>query len=351
MKVCFSERAFAAVLAETTEKITTETGGLFLGAVENGTFYIVEAIDPGPKSVFEVAYFEYDQAYTQHLINKIANLYEEKLTLIGLWHRHPGSFDIFSGTDDGTNTKYAKMRSCGAISALVNIDPVFRLTMYHVAQPCRYSKISYEVGDHLIPEKYFKLKSKDRFEKIMQGLLHPEYHQEEYHKSVSLKGFMDMIEPYYADRILEGGVDKPTIDSGEVRDKLIDVVVSDISFMSDVLGIEMSVLPVQAYIGLVQETADGKVRVNILYNEKDDSFAFKYKDKIYVYESGLFENLFYMAKERISSGFHPDSDNNMDDAQNHDDAASSENSAQVVQPNDLNSTNSVFANFLRMFGL
>ena len=204
---------------------------------------------------------------------------------------------------------------------MVNIDPVFRLTMYHVAQPCRYSKISYEVGDHLIPEKYFKLKAKDRFEKIMQGLLHPEYHQEEYHKSVSLKGFMDMIEPYYADRILEGGVDKPTIDSGEVRDKLIDVVVSDISFMSDVLGIEMSVLPVQAYIGLVQETADGKVRVNILYNEKDDSFAFKYKDKIYVYESGLFENMFYMAKERISSGFHPDSDNNMDDAQNHDDAA------------------------------
>ena len=109
MKVVFSDRAYAAVLAETTEKIKTETGGLFLGVVERDTWYIVETIDPGPKSIFEVAYFEYDQQYTQHLINKVANLYDEKLNLIGLWHRHPGSFDVFSGTDDGTNTKYAKM--------------------------------------------------------------------------------------------------------------------------------------------------------------------------------------------------------------------------------------------------
>ena len=34
MKVVFSDRAYAAVLAETTEKIKTETGGLFLGAVD-----------------------------------------------------------------------------------------------------------------------------------------------------------------------------------------------------------------------------------------------------------------------------------------------------------------------------
>ena len=58
MRVIFSDRAFAAVLAETTEKITTETGGLFLGVVQEDTWYIIEAIDQGPKSVFEVAYFE-----------------------------------------------------------------------------------------------------------------------------------------------------------------------------------------------------------------------------------------------------------------------------------------------------
>lgn len=151
MKVIFSERAFSALLAETYEKIKTETGGIFLGYYENGIWYIVETIDPGPKSIFEVAYFEYDQKYVTHLINKIARLYKKNLSLLGLWHRHPGSFDVFSNTDDGTNLTYARMFPQGAISALVNIDPTFRLTVYHVSNPLKYTKISYEVGNHLFP--------------------------------------------------------------------------------------------------------------------------------------------------------------------------------------------------------
>ena len=99
MEVVFSQRAIAAVMAETAEKIQTETGGLFLGKVIGDTWYVVESIDPGPNSIFEVAYFEYDQPYVQHLINKVAAIYQERLELIGLWHRHPGSFDQFSGTD------------------------------------------------------------------------------------------------------------------------------------------------------------------------------------------------------------------------------------------------------------
>ena len=71
MKVIFSDRAYAGILAETTEKIKTETGGLFLGVVDHDQWYVIETIDPGPKSIFEVAYFEYDQAYKHHLINKI----------------------------------------------------------------------------------------------------------------------------------------------------------------------------------------------------------------------------------------------------------------------------------------
>ena len=171
MKVIFSDRAFAAVMAETTEKIKTETGGLFLGSLEDDIWYIIESIDPGPKSIFEVAYFEYDQQYTQHLINKVANLYDKKLSLIGLWHRHPGSFDHFSSTDDGTNSKYARMRKEGAISALVNIDPEFRLTMYHVSQPCKYTTIEYNVGNHLIPDELLQYKSPERFEKLMTGII------------------------------------------------------------------------------------------------------------------------------------------------------------------------------------
>lgn len=168
MKLVFSDRAYASILAETAEKIRTETGGLFLGAVEDNVWYVTEVIDPGPDSVFEVAYFEYDQAYTRHLINKVANIYDARLDLIGLWHRHPGSFDIFSGTDDGTNIKYAAMRPEGAVSMLVNIDPLLRFTVYHVDRRCGYTRIPYEVGTNKIPEKYLKLKTPERFEQIMR---------------------------------------------------------------------------------------------------------------------------------------------------------------------------------------
>ena len=56
MKVVFSERAYVSVLAETAEKIRTETGGVFLGYIDGDCWYIVEAVDPGPKSVFQVAF-------------------------------------------------------------------------------------------------------------------------------------------------------------------------------------------------------------------------------------------------------------------------------------------------------
>ena len=220
MKVVFSDRAFSAIMAETTEKIETETGGLFLGTVENGIWYVIEAIDPGPKSVFEVAYFEYDQTYTQHLINKVANIYEAKLDLIGLWHRHPGSFDVFSSTDNGTNSKYAKMRVEGAISALVNVDPRFRLTMYHVASPCKYNKITYVVGNDLIPEKYLRLKTADHFERIMKQILAPSKGQGEFHPSVSMNSFFQRIMPYLEDRLTKEQVVRPKVYSAEMKNDL-----------------------------------------------------------------------------------------------------------------------------------
>ena len=162
MQVVFSNRAYTSILSETIEKIRTETGGVFLGCYEGGVWYVIESIDPGPESIFQAAYFEYDKKYIEHLINKIARMYHAKLTLIGLWHRHPGSFDEFSSTDDGTNSDYAKLSPNGAVSVLVNIDPEFRLTPYHVASPLAYSKITYSVGDALIPEHLLQLKKIER---------------------------------------------------------------------------------------------------------------------------------------------------------------------------------------------
>ena len=148
VEVIFSARAYVSLLSEVLSRIETETGGVFLGYYQDGVWQVVESIDPGPLSRFEVAYFEYDQDYINHLINKVSRIYEKQLDLIGLWHRHPGSFDQFSATDDGTNTSYAQLSECGAISALVNIDPDFRLTIYHVAsEPLRYREVRYCVLD------------------------------------------------------------------------------------------------------------------------------------------------------------------------------------------------------------
>ncbi len=296
MNVVFSNRAYAAVMAETTEKILTETGGLFLGAFERDTWYVVEAIDPGPKSVFEVAYFEYDQKYTQHLINKIANLYEQKLELIGLWHRHPGSFDVFSTTDNGTNSKYAQMRQSGAISALVNIDPKFRLTMYHVGRPCKYRKISYVVGDDLIPEKYLRLKTPERYEKMMYGIQTSE-EKEELHQSISLKSFVDLIAPKFMDREVKRSIDKPTENIEEIKNILIDSAVADISFMSEEIGIEMSIVQNDGVLALVQDTVDGVHKLFFVYDTKDKKTIFVFDGKTYIYEENLFENLYHIVAD------------------------------------------------------
>jgi len=160
MQVILSERAYLSIMSETSQRAETETGGTFLGCYENEIWYIVETIEPGSKSVFKESYFEYDREYTEQLINKKAQMYKSEMTLIGLWHRHPYSIDDFSPMDDETNSNYAKLSENGAISIIVNTDPEFRMTAYHVAQPLKYTKIKYNVGDNLIPKHLMQKRKK-----------------------------------------------------------------------------------------------------------------------------------------------------------------------------------------------
>ena len=298
MRVIFSNRAFSAVLAETTEKITTETGGLFLGTVQEDTWYIIEAIDPGPKSIFEVAYFEYDQQYTQHLINKIANLYKRKLDLIGLWHRHPGSFDQFSSTDDGTNTKYASMRKEGAISGLVNIDPKFRFTMYHVGQPCRYQKIPYEVGDDLIPQELFAYKTPERFYTLMEkrsGATPRSSTHSQYKRTVSLDSFMRFISPYIAENECDVENNITVVDDS-APDKMAEAVINDLTFMSDKIGIKVTLAMQEQYLVISQEAIDKISRIYFMDSASKKQIVFSYGYKSYLYHSGMFEEAAEKAK-------------------------------------------------------
>lgn len=150
-EVIFSERAHAAIVAETLEHHPDETGGILLGHCSAGAWHVIEAIDPGPASRFSPVSFEYDTPYVNHLARKVARHYRRPLTLIGLWHRHPGSMDHFSGTDDITNRRYAEQSPHGALSCLVNLDPIFRITAYHVPANLAYRPLPHRCNDLAIP--------------------------------------------------------------------------------------------------------------------------------------------------------------------------------------------------------
>ena len=164
--VVFSNRAYNALIRESFDKDPVETGGILLGHVlDNGIWIVMEVLPPGKNSIFQPAYFEYDVEFVNYLAQSVANQYRRPLDLLGLWHRHPGSMDHFSSTDDGTNTTFARLNPMGVISGLVNIDPVFRLTMYHMDRPegripgrPNYETVPVEVGDDLIPEEYFAMR-------------------------------------------------------------------------------------------------------------------------------------------------------------------------------------------------
>lgn len=151
-KVVLSNRAYSQIYSETYSKIRTETGGLLLGHFENGIWYVVEASDPGINATFTTSYHEGDDVYENHICGVISRMYKHPLVFLGMWHRHPGSLDVFSGTDDQTNYKYAESAGNGCISALINIDPDLRITFYYAEQgryqgDVFYTKVDVEVGD------------------------------------------------------------------------------------------------------------------------------------------------------------------------------------------------------------
>lgn len=169
--VVFSDKAYNAIIRETFEWDPVETGGILLGHIlDNGCWIVMEVLPPGYSEGregdnvhHEMGYFEYNQRFVNYLANSVATQYKIPLELLGLWHRHPGSMDYFSSTDDGTNKTFASQNPNGAISGLVNVDPKLRMTMYYIrhndtgmGRP-NYLTVDVEVGSDLIPEEYFEM--------------------------------------------------------------------------------------------------------------------------------------------------------------------------------------------------
>ena len=176
-EVIFSDKAYNELIRESFSMDPVETGGMLLGYVVNSTWVVMEVVPPGYRnSIHHRAYFEYDQEFVNYLIPSISNSYKDPLQLLGLWHRHPGSMDYFSSTDDETNAEFAQRSNIGTLSGLVNIDPSFRLTMYHLdhfegrrPKNVAYSRVNVEVGNNLIPEEFFALRYVDE----QRSELHP----------------------------------------------------------------------------------------------------------------------------------------------------------------------------------
>jgi hypothetical protein len=160
-KIVMSNQAFLSVTSEVSAYSGVETGGIFLGTIEDNTWYIIETIDPGYERIIrEGGYFRYDVNYVNHLANIRNRFYANELVLLGLWHRHPGSMDSFSGTDRETNRKFAENSPVGSLSAIINIDPEFRITMYYISPKFHYSTIDCIIyGDKNIPSDYLQLKN------------------------------------------------------------------------------------------------------------------------------------------------------------------------------------------------
>jgi integrative and conjugative element protein (TIGR02256 family) len=288
-KVIFSQRAFTALLAETKEKIKTETGGIFLGVRHDDAWYVVDAIDPGPKSIFQAAYFEYDGDYVRHLANKVNRLYGDRLDVLGLWHRHPGSMDTFSSTDDGTIKKFAEQNDGLTISALVNIDPHFRLTMYVATlDPLAYQKIPYEVDDSQIPLEVRDVISYEDLEKQVNAIneggrpssqAKREADQERFFKY--LAKYLKKAEHYALDK------DAPLKNSDDDCNLLIDDYIVDECLFCDEIGIPYSCdrkegNEIELAIG--DEQAAFKLS---FYMAKKKQLCFVYNEKLYHYKGNL----------------------------------------------------------------
>lgn len=66
----------------------TENGGLLLGIKKENKIFIVEAIEAGIDSVREKGRLSFEGSSMEHTVTSIIDLYEEELSIIGIWHKH-----------------------------------------------------------------------------------------------------------------------------------------------------------------------------------------------------------------------------------------------------------------------
>ena len=296
-KVVLSNRAVAAMRVEIDDHPVDETGGIFLGYRKGNVWYVMEMIDPGIECIFSPANFEYDGRYLNHLMNKINRLYSAPLDILGLWHRHPGSFDSFSLPDDETNEKFAKNNSEGIISGILNIDPEIRFTLYHVSLPLNYKMVKCIAGDNHIPADLFKYKDVDSSAKKenkcekndVNGKLRVDNEKEERNSEFLLK---DIMENYLLEEkpvtIYKVKKDITSNKKEKNIDHIIEQINEDLEFLKDegfTVKLKADVngcIAMEEYSDMDKETVD-----SVVWSKHGNKTYIKFQNRSYRYFPGM----------------------------------------------------------------
>lgn len=156
--VALSKRVYSSILSEVFQDIKNETGGVLLGNIVNGIWYVVDSVDPGLNKVTRPDFFQWDTEYVNHLVEKLASLYRFPLTILGFWHKHPGSMDYFTEIDERAIYSNLVKSRFGLLSMIVNIDPELRMSFYYCWNNC-LSRVRYDVGDEYFPQELLEYAS------------------------------------------------------------------------------------------------------------------------------------------------------------------------------------------------
>jgi len=151
LHITVSNRAYCSIINESLEYGTNETGGLLLGFILGRRWFVLDVIDPGTNNtVHQTDLFQWDEDYVNQMASRMRRIYRHQPTILGFWHRHPGSMDFFSQQDVESTQKNLQGAKKGLISMLVNIDPALRMTFYYCKGP-HFMTVRYDVGDEYFP--------------------------------------------------------------------------------------------------------------------------------------------------------------------------------------------------------
>jgi len=156
LHVILSKRAYVSIVSEVLSHNRNETGGLLIGYIVGRRWYVLDVVDPGSNAYHSEVLFNWEGDYVNTMAQKMRQLYRYQPTILGFWHRHPGSMDYFSQQDVESTQKNLQYAKKGLISMLVNVDPALRMTFYYCNGP-HFMPVRYDVGDEYFPVELMEL--------------------------------------------------------------------------------------------------------------------------------------------------------------------------------------------------